>query len=139
MIDDPVAFAASWCRAWNDHDLDRVLEHFHDDVLFTSPVAAQVLPGSRGTVRGRAALRDYWTRGLELIPDLHFTVQAVFAGKDSLVIQYRNQRGHSVSEVLLFDGSRVREGHGTYLLDTAHPGAADPGNPAGLPVDLGEP
>jgi hypothetical protein len=32
-----------------------------------------------------------------------------------LVINYRNERGRLVNEVLEFDGDRVRRGHGTYL------------------------
>jgi hypothetical protein len=32
-----------------------------------------------------------------------------------LVINYRNERGGLVNEVLHFDGDLVREGHGTYL------------------------
>jgi hypothetical protein len=31
------------------------------------------------------------------------------------VINYRNHRGESVNEVLIFDGDLVREGHGTYV------------------------
>ncbi|WP_246272422.1 hypothetical protein [Amycolatopsis acididurans] len=39
------------------------------------------------------------------IPDLHFEIVA-----STLVINYRNQKGGLVNEVLMF------EGHGTYLL-----------------------
>ncbi|HEY0936188.1 MAG TPA: hypothetical protein VGD91_20915, partial [Trebonia sp.] len=52
---------------------------------------------------------------LLLLPDLHFEVLALYAGVSTLVINYRNQVGGVVSEVLTFDGTRVREGHGTYL------------------------
>ncbi|HEY3978742.1 MAG TPA: nuclear transport factor 2 family protein [Streptosporangiaceae bacterium] len=116
-------FAASWADAWNAHDLERVLGHFAEDVVFASPVAAQLIEGSDGVLRGKAALRDYWARGLRAIPDLHFTVLDVYAGVSAVVIGYRNQKGARVSEVLIFDGPLVVEGHGTYL-------GADP-DPAG--------
>jgi ketosteroid isomerase-like protein len=116
-------FAAGWAAAWNAHDLERVLSHFADDVVFTSPVAAQLIKGSDGVLRGKAAVRDYWAEGLRRIPDLHFTVLDVYAGVSSLVISYRNQKGGRVSEVLIFEGPLVVQGHGTYL-------GADP-NPAG--------
>ena len=116
-------FAASWAEAWNAHDLERVLSHFAEDVRFASPVAAQLIEGSDGVLRGKAALRDYWARGLRAIPDLHFTVLDVYAGVSAVVISYRNQKGARVSEVLIFDGPLVVEGHGTYL-------GADP-DPAG--------
>ncbi|WP_340314448.1 nuclear transport factor 2 family protein [Rhizorhabdus argentea] len=118
---DTTTFAAQWCAGWNAHDLDRVLAHFHEDVVFTSPVAASLLPETAGVLRGKAALRSYWAEGLRRIPDLHFTVEAVFAGINTLVIQYLNQKGVTVSEVLVFDGGLVREGHGTYPTNINNP------------------
>ncbi len=42
---------------------------------------------------------------------------ALYVGVSTLVVNYRNQAGGVVSEVLTFDGPLVREGHGTYLAD----------------------
>jgi ketosteroid isomerase-like protein len=114
---DPLAFAEDWCAAWNAHDLDRLLGHFHEDVVFTSPVAARVVPGSGGRILGKAALRAYWAEGLRLIPDLKFSVEQVFSGIDAITIQYRNQNGALVNEVLVFEGEKVRAGYGTYLVE----------------------
>jgi hypothetical protein len=108
-------FVEQWVTDWNAHDLDKLLAHFADDIVFTSPVAAQLIAASGGVIRGKAALRDYWTEGLRRIPDLHFEVVATYVGVNTLVINYRNQRGGLVSEVLIFDGALVVEGHGTYL------------------------
>jgi ketosteroid isomerase-like protein len=124
---DAAGFASRWEAAWNAHDLAELLGHFSDDVVFTSPVAAQLIEGSGGVILGKDALRDYWTLGLKLIPDLRFTVEGVYAGLDVIVINYRNQRGNLVSEVLRFDGETVVEGHGTYLIDAL----ADPGSAVG--------
>jgi ketosteroid isomerase-like protein len=116
---DASAFAGRWLAAWNAHDLEAVLEHFADDVVFTSPVAAQLLPATGGVIEGKRALRDYWSRGLEHIPDLRFTIEAVYSGLTVVVINYRNHTGALVCEVLeLHDGLVVR-GHGTYLSDDA--------------------
>lgn len=112
---DPQAFAHEWVSAWNAHDVDAVLAHFHDDVVFSSPVAARLFPETGGVVRGKDALRHYWTTALTGMPDLQFEVLATYRGETALVIHYRNQNGGLVNEVLLFDGALVREGHGTYL------------------------
>ena len=114
-------FVASWLQAWNDHDLEAILSHFSDDVVFTSPVAAQLIEGSHGVVRGKAALRQYWQEGLRLIPDLHFEVVGAYVGIDVIVVNYRNQKGNLVNEVLAFEGPLVRRGHGTYLGPGADP------------------
>ena len=112
-------FAESWVQAWNDHDLDAVLTHFAEDAVFSSPVAAQVVPESAGVLRGKAALRAYWAAGLARIPDLRFEVVAVYTGIDTLVLNYRNHVGGLVCEVLRFDGDVVLQGAGTYLSDDA--------------------
>jgi ketosteroid isomerase-like protein len=108
------AFAQQWAADWNAHDIESLLAHFTDDVVFTSPVAVRLLGGD-GVIRGKQALREYWTEGIRMIPDLRFEVLGVYAGISTVVIHYRNQAGGLVCEVLAFDGDLVREGHGTYL------------------------
>jgi hypothetical protein len=112
---EAAGFADEWCAAWNRRDVEAVLAHFHDDVVFTSPYAAEFVPGSAGVVRGKAALREYWCAALAAVPDLHFDVIDVYRGVSVLVINYRNQKGGLVNEVLEFEADLVRRGHGTYL------------------------
>lgn len=112
---DAIAFSRQWVQAMNAHDVEAVLRHFHDDVVFTSPVAAKLLPETRGVVRGKPALRHYWTVALQRITGLRFVVEGVYQGIDTVVIAYRNQNDDLVSEVLRFnDDNLVVEGHGTY-------------------------
>ena len=96
---EPTRFAAQWISLWNARDAEAVLAQYADDVVFTSPRALKVVPESGGTVRGKDALRRYWTLALEGNPDLHFELLGVYAGIDSIVIQYRNQVGGLVSEM----------------------------------------
>lgn len=120
------AFVNTWAEAWNTHDLEAILQHFADDAVFASPVAAQLLPDSDGVVRGKTALRDYWAEGLRRIPDLHFDVVGFYVGVGVLVVNYRNQIGRMVNEVLLFgaDGF-VTHGYGTYLSDAKNQAGAE--------------
>ncbi|WP_084216582.1 nuclear transport factor 2 family protein [Pseudonocardia spinosispora] len=124
---DAAEFVEQWVKHWNAHDLEALLEHFAPRVTFTSPVAARVLSGSDGVIRGKDALREYWATGLRLIPDLRFEVVASYVGINTLVINYRNQKGNLVNEVLIFDGPLVVEGHGTYQLGDDNPSGAQEG------------
>lgn len=98
------AFVAEWIAAWNAHDLERILAHWADDAVFTSPIAARLL-GTDGTVVGKPALRAYWQRGLAANPDLRFELDRVLVGTDSLVIAYRNHRGQACGEWLRLDAA----------------------------------
>lgn len=110
-----MAFAERWVKAWNDHDVEAVLAHFADDAVFTSPLATRIFPDCGGVVRGKDALRQYWSAGVQGNPALRFELLGVYAGVDTLVIRFRNERGADRLEVLTFDGDLVRTGHGTFL------------------------
>ena len=114
------AFTRHWLESWNQRDLEAVLGHFAEDVVFTSPLAAMLVEGSGGVIRGKDQLRSYWEVGLERNADLRFDLVDLYVGVDTLVIHYRNQRGGLVCEVLTFVGGLVAEGHATYV---AEPGA----------------
>ncbi|MEZ4366188.1 MAG: nuclear transport factor 2 family protein [Kofleriaceae bacterium] len=98
-----LAFAHEWIRAWNAHDLERILAHYAEAIEFTSPRAAELVPGSGGVIRGKAALRAYWALGLARSPDLHFVLEDVFATVDGASLLYRNQRGQRVAETCGWD------------------------------------
>jgi len=101
-------FASKWIAAWNSHDLDRILSHYDENVVLTSPVAAKLLNDPSGTVRGKAALREYFKRGLEAYPDLRFELLDVMFGLSSVVLCYKNQKGTKTAEFMEFgEGGKV--------------------------------
>jgi ketosteroid isomerase-like protein len=110
------AFARVWIAAWNAHDLPAILAHYADNVVFHSPRIAAVLGGSAASVSGKPALSDYWSRALEITPELKFELSSVLVGSDALTILYRNQRGEDVAETLMFEGGddQVTRGVATY-------------------------
>ena len=95
-------FARQWVAAWNSHDLDAIMSHYDADVVLTSPVAAKILDDPSGTVEGNAALRNYFERGLELYPNLHFELLDVMWGLFSIVVCYKNQKGTRTAEFMEF-------------------------------------
>lgn len=97
------SFAQEWIDAWNSHDLERILAHYDDDVLLTSPVALKLLNGD-GTVRGKAALREYFQRGLQAFSNLRFDLIDILWGTETIVIYYvNNVRGSKTAEVMLLN------------------------------------
>jgi ketosteroid isomerase-like protein len=97
--------AHEWIEAWNAHDLDRILSHYADDVVLTSPLAVERLRDPSGTVRGKAALRDYFAMGLRAFPELRFELREVMWGVSSVVLYYVNQRGTMTGEFMEVDPS----------------------------------
>ena len=95
-------FAREWVEAWNSHDLARVLSHYEEDVVLISPRARVVLGVADGAVRGKAALGDYMRAALRKVPDLTFTLKRVFAGVNSVVIEFTTNDGRHGAEFMDF-------------------------------------
>ena len=95
-------FAKEWVEAWNSHELERVLSHYDDAVTLVSPRARLVLGVEDGTVRGKGALRDYIKRALEKVPDLAFTLDRVFSGVNSIVVEFHTSDGRHGAELMEF-------------------------------------
>jgi len=107
---DASQFANEWIDAWNSHDLDAILAHYHEAVELTSPVAARLLSLPDGKVSGRQNLRAYFRRGLEAFPNLHFELHEALCGLNSVVLYYTNQAGTRTAEFMEFsaDGKVIR-------------------------------
>ncbi len=96
-------WAADWIDGWNSHDLARILSHYRDDFVMSSPKIAQIAGEPSGVLRGKAAVAAYWTTALARLPDLHFELIAIFAGVDRLVIHYTGAGGQRAAESFVFD------------------------------------
>jgi ketosteroid isomerase-like protein len=106
---DHKSFARDWAQAWNSHDLDRILSHYEEDVLLTSPRARVVLGTGDGSVRGKSALRQYFSKGLQSVPDLNFMLERVYSGVNSVVVEFRTSDGRKGAELMEFaESGRVR-------------------------------
>ena len=93
---DSKAFAERWISEWNRKDLEAMLAHFSEDVVFTSP-RAKALLGSP-IVEGKSRLREYWTKAIGQIQTIRFTLDCVISDGERMGIVY-------VAEI---DGRRLR-------------------------------
>ena len=102
---DAEKFAHEWTDAWNRRDIEAVLAHFHDDIIFASPTAL-IVTGSP-VVHGKHALRSYWTEALTRSDSIRFSVIRVLwdPARRELAIIYLAEidgRSGTVSENLIF-------------------------------------
>jgi len=99
-------FADAWATAWNRRDVESVLAHFHEDIVFTSPTALVVT--GHAVISGKTALREYWNKALAQSSSLRFSVDHIVWDPVHrvLAIIYRadiNGRSRRVSENLRFN------------------------------------
>lgn len=72
-----------WYLAWNEHDLDGVMELFHDDVLFENWTGAKI--------KGKRALRQAWTPWFTNHRGFRFTEEETFIDETEQKALYRWQ------------------------------------------------
>jgi hypothetical protein len=97
-------FADQWIESWNSHDLERILEHYAEDVEVTSPLVEAVLGPGRVTLRGKSAVRGYWGKALVRFPDLRFLLFRAYAGPQSVILHYQSVQGLVAAECMELDG-----------------------------------
>ena len=106
MLDRKFAdhFATEWISAWNAHDLRKVLSHYTETFEMTSPLIAEIAGERSGRLTGKAAVAAYWSKALQVIPDLHFELLHTLIGVDSVVLFYKAARGLA-AEACYFDAN----------------------------------
>ena len=70
-----------WNQAWNRHDLEAVMDLFHEDILFENWTGAKVL--------GKEALRNAWRPWFENHGDFRFTEEDTFIDESEQKVLYR--------------------------------------------------
>ena len=109
MIPDETAnqFATVWIDSWNAHDIERIMDHYADDVEFTSPFVVKLLNEPSGTISGKDYLRKYFERALDSYPELRFELLNVLTGADSVTLVYRSVNNLTAAEVMQFNNAKV--------------------------------
>lgn len=95
--------AQEWIDSWNSHDIDRILSHYSEEIVFTSPFIVKLLGDNSGTIQGRANLRSYFIKGLEAYPNLKFELYRVLTGVDSITLYYKTVNEILAAEVMHID------------------------------------
>jgi DNA-binding transcriptional MocR family regulator len=106
----PREHADRWLEAWNDRDLDAILECYAEEIDFASPSVAEFGGPKEGRLSGHEELRAHFARGLERAPGLAFTEEALLVGAGGYALVYRREDGARVVESVELDkkGQAVR-------------------------------
>jgi hypothetical protein len=108
--------AADWCDAWNRRDLDAIMEHYADDVEFSSPTVVSRWGIAEGWLRGSGKVRENFAIGVKA-PGLHFELVDVLLGVNSMCVVYRRESGALVTDLVELDangkGRRVTACYGS--------------------------
>ncbi|MBI2427211.1 MAG: nuclear transport factor 2 family protein [Ignavibacteriales bacterium] len=95
-------------EAFNNHDVDRIMDAMTDDCIFES--TAPPPDGIRFT--GKKAVREYWEKFFAHSPDALFETEEIFADENRCVVRwiYRKTKDGKPWHLRGIDMFRVRDG-----------------------------
>jgi hypothetical protein len=91
MLDDAVVaeLARHWHDGWNTGDLAMIMAPFAAGVVFSSPFVPRLTGDpAQQAIEGRDALRSYVDYALRRTPGIRYTLDATYAGTDTVVLVY---------------------------------------------------
>ncbi|ASZ09854.1 nuclear transport factor 2 family protein [Chitinophaga pendula] len=96
-------FAQDWVAAWNNHDLEAIMAHYDEAVVFYSPFIRKLNNEPSGAIRGKEELRKYFSKALEVYPDLHFELYHILEGIDGIVLYYKSVGNRLSAEMMVLN------------------------------------
>jgi limonene-1,2-epoxide hydrolase len=111
--------AIQWFKAFNTHDLEKLLSLYHANARHFSPKLKIHKPETKGFIVGKSALREWWQDAFNRLPTLNYSVTSITANDKAVFMEYlRKVEGEPdmlVAEILeiengLIVASRVYHG-----------------------------
>ncbi|MDL5511232.1 nuclear transport factor 2 family protein [Arenibacter sp. M-2] len=96
-------FTAEWLNAWNSHNLDAIMEHYSQDIDFSSPIIKQMGIKVEGNISSRNELKEYFSKALQKYPSLNFEFYHELQGVHSVVLFYKSVNDSLSAEYMEFD------------------------------------
>lgn len=97
---DPATFAATWIADWNAHDVEKILAHYDEDVVFHSPKVALRTKGEKTFFTSREELRPYFSFAFQIRPHLRFTLLNICQDRRGLALIYQDETGATATELM---------------------------------------
>jgi ketosteroid isomerase-like protein len=102
--------ANGWINAWNSGNLELLLDHYAEDVIFYSSAATRRWNTADGKITGKKALENHFRKAFEEVPGMKLTFKNLLLGAGSAVLLYQRETGDMAADVVLFDGDgKVKE------------------------------
>ena len=103
--------ATKWFDAFNAHDIEMLLALYDDQAEHYSPKLKVHQPETNGLIKGKHALRDWWTDAFKRLPQLSYELLQLTADGEQIFMEYtRHTPGETdlrVGEVLIIRNEKI--------------------------------
>lgn len=103
--------ATKWFAAFNEHNLENLLNLYSDTAEHFSPKLKIRQPETNGLIKGKQALRDWWQDAFDRLPTLNYEVKKLTSDDEQVFMEYiRHVKGEEdlrVGEVLEIKNGKI--------------------------------
>jgi ketosteroid isomerase-like protein len=92
-----------WLSAWNSRDIERLMNHYHENVELSSPTIVKRWNIATGKLSGKDALRKHFSKGFEDVNHMSFELLGVLNGINGIVLVYRRGAYSMAADVITLD------------------------------------
>jgi hypothetical protein len=78
-----------WLNAWNAKDINRLMNHYHENIEFNSPNVVKRWNNESGKLAGKEALRKHFLKGFEDANHISFELLGILKGTQGIILVYR--------------------------------------------------
>lgn len=100
----PEQIAFRWFEAFNSKNLDKLLSLYDDNAAHFSPKLKIRKPETKGLVKGKAAMHEWWQDAFNRLPSLYYEVKSLTANGERVFMEYirkvEGEEDMAVAEVL---------------------------------------
>ena len=83
-----LAIAQQWFKAFNKHNLEKLLALYSDNAEHYSPKLKVRQPETGGLITGKAALHNWWADSFNRLPTLRYTHTRLIANETAVFMEY---------------------------------------------------
>jgi ketosteroid isomerase-like protein len=110
-MSSPLTIAKLWLNAFNEHNLEALLDLYADDAQHFSPKLKLRQPETNGLIIGKDAMRTWWQDAFERLPDLVYREEQLTANNNRVFMEYTRIVGGepnmSVAELLEIKDGKI--------------------------------
>jgi hypothetical protein len=101
--------AKKWLNSFNAHDLEKLLDLYHEDAQHYSPKLKLRKPETKGLITGKDALREWWQDAFHRLPALHYSCTNLTANTERVFMEY-TRKTDGEPDMLVAEVLEIKEG-----------------------------
>jgi hypothetical protein len=103
--------AIKWFEAFNKHNLEKLLSLYDENAEHYSPKLKTKIPETKGLIKGKNSLREWWKDSFERLPNLKYEPTKLIADDEQVFMEYirhvDDEEDLKVCEVLEIQNSLI--------------------------------